>query len=330
MDKTTTFGIIRKTALCLLALHLSLTTAQAQPADTTRVFTEQSPLVYEDAWDLWPYVFLNEEGEPVGYNIDVLRLIMHELDIPYIVKLKPTKEALNDLRDRKADLMCGMDAHFHNDYGHYGQTIIQIFTHSVLHQKGEPVLIKDVKDLARQRVMVHEGSFSHHLMIQRGWGGNAIPYDDMKEAVQRAHNEAGSQIVWNTMSLKWLIHTLNYNNLELTPVNVPHGEYKFMANNSRLLHQLDSVYSQLQSSGRLQAIQNKWFYPERKDTGIVDMESGGTPAALHCHRRHLLLSIPAHRAPDDAGHTPQQFAAGQHPAHQRTAPVDHPRSQQNL
>ena len=26
--------------------------------DSTRVFDENHPLVYEDAWDLWPYAFL--------------------------------------------------------------------------------------------------------------------------------------------------------------------------------------------------------------------------------------------------------------------------------
>ena len=235
---------------------------------TTRIYDEDHPLVYEDAWDLWPYSFLNDTGEPVGYNIDILKLIFKELNIPYRIKLKPTQNALNDLKDGKSDLMCGMDAHFHNEYAQYGKSVIQIFTHSVVHRKDEPVAIKTVDDLATQRVMVHTGSFSHHLMIGRGWGENAIPYDDMQEAVQFVHNHKEAQIVWNTMSLKWLIYKFGYNDLELTPVNIQHGEYKFMANDARLLEQVDSVFSLLNSTGRLQPIQNKWFYPERKDTGI--------------------------------------------------------------
>ena len=256
-----------KLVLVLLALYTSCLNITAQPADSIRTYTEEHPLVYEDAWDLWPYVFLNEEGDPVGYNIDLLKLIFQELDIPYVIKLKPTKSALKDLKARRSDLMLGMDAHFHNEYARYGQNVIQIFTHSIVHQKNQPAVINSVEDLARHRVIVHEGSYSHHLMKQRGWGGNAIPYDDMRDAVLRAHNEPGSQILWNTMSLKWLVQTLNFDNLELTPVQVQHGDYKFMANDSRLLHQLDSVFNKLNSSGKLQAIQNKWFYPEK--TGNV-------------------------------------------------------------
>lgn len=235
---------------------------------TARIYDEEHPLIYEDAWDLWPYSFVNDTGEPTGFNIDLLKLIFKELDIPYRIKLKPTQDALNDLKEGHADLMCGMDAHFHNEYAQYGRSVIQIFTHSIVHRKDEPVLIKSVDDLATQRVIVHDGSFSHHLMQEWGWGKNAIPYNDMQEAVQYVHNHKGSQIAWNTLSLKWLLHKFSYDDLELTPVNIPHGEYKFMSNDTRLLEQMDSVFTKLNSTGRLQPIQNKWFYPEHKDTGI--------------------------------------------------------------
>ena len=251
----------------LLAI-LPLSAFAQEGADSTRIFTEEHPLVYEDAWDLWPYAFLNENGEAVGYNIDLLKMLCKELDIPYVIKLKPTQDALNDLKNGHADLMCGMDAHFHNEYASYSKTVIQIFTHSVLHQKIDPVKIKTVEDLANHRVIVHKGSFSHHLMINHGWGNNAVAYDDMQEAVQKAHLSKEYQIVWNTLSLQYLIRKFKYSDMELTPVNVQHGEYKFMSNNQHLLDQLDSVYTLLNSRGSLQPIQNKWFYPDHVDTGI--------------------------------------------------------------
>ena len=251
----------------LLAI-LPLSVLAQEKKDSIHIFTEEHPVVYEDAWDLWPYAFLNENGEAVGYNVDLLKMMFKELNIPFVIKLKPTQDALNDLKSGHADLMCGMDAHFHNEYGKYGKTVIQIFTHSVLHQKIDPVKINSVEDLANHRVIVHKGSFSHHLMIKNGWGYNAVAYDDMQEAVQRAHLSREYQIVWNTLSLDYLIRKFKFNDLELVPVNVQHGEYKFMSNNQQLLDKLDSVYTLLNSEGRLQPIQNKWFYPDHVDSGI--------------------------------------------------------------
>ena len=247
---------------------LSNTVTAAPSGDSIRVFTKEHPLIYEDAWDLWPYAFLNDKGEPVGYNVDLLKMLFNELNIPYVMKLKPTKEALNDLKAGRSDLMMGMDDYFHDEYAKFGKSVVQIFTHSVVHQKGESSIVKNKKDLERHKVIVHEGSFSHNLIKQLGWEKNTIPYSDMREAVQKVHSTSGSQILWNTMSLKWLIHTFQYDNLEINPVDIPHGEYRFMSNNPELLHQLDSAFQVLNASGSLQAIQNKWFYPERSESGI--------------------------------------------------------------
>lgn len=262
-----------RVVVILFTIHCSLftiplCTASAAAKSDSIVYSMEHPLIYEDAWDLWPYTFLNENGEPDGYNIDMLKLIFKRLDIPFIIKLKPTKDALEDLKNGKSDLMLGMDANFHDEYGNYGASVVGLFTHSVVHEKGVPPKVKSFRDLEHNQVMVHTGSFSHHLMIDNGWGDNAIGYDDMKESIRKASLEPGTEIVWNTMSLKWLIQKYQITNLELSPVDIPHGEYKFMSLNHRLLAQIDSVYSVLRSEERLLPIQNKWFYPERKETGI--------------------------------------------------------------
>jgi len=256
----------------LFTIHYSLFTPLSAKADNAPdsiiSFSTERPLVYEDAWDLWPYSFLNENGEPVGYNIDLLKLICKRLDIPYVIKLKPTSEALEDLKEGHSDLMMGMDAKFHDDFALYGKSVLNLFTHSVVHQKGSQPKVRAIGDLSKYRVIVHEGSFSHHLMKDNGWGSNAEGYEDMKDAILKANSDPECEIVWNTMSLKWLIQKYQATNLQLTPIDIPHGEYKFMSNNSHLLQQLDSVYKLLYSEEQLQPIQNKWFYPERTETGI--------------------------------------------------------------
>lgn len=250
--------------LSLFTFHFSPITSQT----TSRQFTTERPLVYEDAWDLWPYTYLNENGDPEGYNIDLLKLLCKEMNIPYIIKLKPTVEALQDLKDGKSDLMMGMDADFHDEYGRYSNTVIQLFTHSVVYPKSKPREVMTMDDLANHKVIVHAGAFSHHLMEDKGWGKNAVPYDDMKEAIVVAEAQQDMPIVWNTLSLKWLMHRFNTKDLEISPIDIPHGEYRFMSNNDELLAKIDKAYTTLQTSDQIQKLQNKWFYPERQETEI--------------------------------------------------------------
>ena len=255
-------------ALLLLTTATRLFATDSAGGETT-VFNEERPLVYEDAWDLWPYCYLNDEGKPVGFNIDLLELLCKQMHIPYVVRLKPTAEALSDLKAGRSDLMMGMAAKFHDDYAHYSNTIIQLFTHSVVYPKSKPQEVKRIADLATHRVIVHGGSFSHHLMEDNGWGKNAVAYDDMKEAVFVASRQENLPIVWNTLSLKWLIHNLKIENLAIAPIDIMPGEYRFMSNNHELLQRIDRAYTELQAHDKIQPIQNKWFYPERTDTAIA-------------------------------------------------------------
>ena len=260
---------INRILALLVACHLSLGITHAQQnKDSIVVYSDKRPLIYEDAWDLWPYVFLNENGEPDGYNIDLLKMIFKELDIPYEIRLRPTLEAQKDLKDHKSDLMLRMDADFARHNSSYGKTIVQIFTHSLVKPKGQAVNAKNGKELSKYPVIVHDKSFSHYKLKENGWAKEIIPYDDMKEAIQNVSTENNGIILWNSMSLKWLMTKYHTDNLEIIPFDFPYGEYKFFANDQHLLNQLDSVYSILRSNDRLTAIQNKWFYPERQETGI--------------------------------------------------------------
>ena len=253
---------INRILALLVACHLSLGITHAQQnKDSIVVYNDKRPLIYEDAWDLWPYVFLNENGEPDGYNIDLLKMIFKELDIPYEIRLRPTLEAQKDLKDHKSDLMLRMDADFARHNSSYGRTIVQIFTHSLVKPKGQAVNARNGKELSRYPVIVHDKSFSHYKLMENGWAKEIIPYDDMKEAIQNVSTENNGIILWNSMSLKWLMTKYHTDNLEIIPFDFPYGEYKFFANDQHLLNQLDSVYSILRSNDRLTAIQNKWFYP---------------------------------------------------------------------
>ena len=257
-------GLIALLTIWLFAFTQSY--AQENTRDSLH-FTEDHPVIFEDAWDLWPYSFL-EDGQPTGYSVDLVRMIFEELKLPYEIKLKDSRKALEDLESGKSDVMMGMKAPFHDSYGQYGKIALNLFTHSVVYVKGKPQPIFTIEDLAKQRVIVRNNSFSHHLMLDRGWGENAIPFNDMKEAVLQVSTEGEGVILWNTMSLKWLINQYHADNLEMKPVDIPHGEYRFFSKNTQLLALMDSTYAVLRAQDRMQELQNKWFYPERKDTGI--------------------------------------------------------------
>ena len=248
---------------CLMPFQLT-----AQTKSQTRQYTEEHPLIYEDGLDIWPYSYLNEQGEPEGFNIDLVRLLCEDLDIPVEIRLVPTYDAMRDLHEGKSDLMISGSTLLEHDGVHTSKSIVQLFTQSVVFPIGKQH-VKELKDLGEQQVYVHNNSFTHRIMKERGWDANAIAYDDMKALMRKVSIEGNGQIVWNTMALKWLMRKFRIENLQMQPVDMPHAEYKFMSKDSDLLARLDHAYAVMGSERHeIEMLQNRWFYPELVESGI--------------------------------------------------------------
>ena len=84
----------------------------------TRTYTNEHPLIYEDCWDMYPYSFLNEQGKPDGYNIEVIKMIFEKLKIPYTIVLKPATQNQADLNHDNADLIVVRSTGFFSRFGH--------------------------------------------------------------------------------------------------------------------------------------------------------------------------------------------------------------------
>ena len=235
--------------------------------DFARQYTSASPLVYEDVWDLEPYSFANGDGKPDGFNIELIRLLMKKLNIPFVVKLKHTPQNFEDLMTGKADLTIGMKAFYNDKYGSYSNNVLSLFTHSVARPSNKEAVIRNFSDIRNHKVYVHENSFSHNLMKREGMDKNAIPVKDMKSMLVKVNNSGEGAVLWNTMNLRSIISKNKLKNLRLTSINMAYGEYHFISNDSLLLQKLDSVYEELTASEEILDIRQKWFYPEVKDGG---------------------------------------------------------------
>lgn len=252
--------------LLTIALFLALSTPRATAQnDSIRVFTEEHPLVFEDSKNLWPYSFLNEAGEPEGYCIDLVKIIMRELGIPYVIKLKSHQESLDDLKAGKADLVMGLSDIYDIHYGHFSQSTVTLLTQSVVTPKSKDIDVKSFRDLKSQKVIVSDSSLCHHLMVDYGWSDHAITSNDISQSIREVNDQQEWQIVWNTLSLKWLINHYQLDDVELTPVDMPHGEVKFLSRDATLIERIDKTYFDLCAANKLVPLEQKWFYPDLQD-----------------------------------------------------------------
>ena len=84
---------------CLFALLPSLRAANSFG------YTEEHPLVIVCDWDFRPFEFVNVEGQPAGYNIDVLNMIFNRLNIPHKFVMQEWHVATSMFAKHEADLI---------------------------------------------------------------------------------------------------------------------------------------------------------------------------------------------------------------------------------
>jgi len=234
----------------------------AQPAhEYNRKYTKEHPLIYSDSWDLAPYVFLNERGEPDGYNVDIVKLLLNELRIPYVIKLKPTLESQEEFNDNNSDLLIGNDSIFPQKFS--SKNIIVQFNYSLIHPKSMQMDNPTLEKLRGQQFYVRRGSRYYQHIKNAGLENNTVLINDMTDALKKISTEQEGLVISNTLSAKWILDKYQMVNLESTNIDLPQVAYTILSDDSLLITRLDSVYAILSANGRLHPLQAKWFFPEK-------------------------------------------------------------------
>ena len=89
------------TIILLLLAAVVQTAAQA----LTDRYNRQNPVVMVCHWDNPPYEFLNDNGEPAGINVDIVKAVMKELDLPCQFVMKEWSVTKNTFDSGNADLI---------------------------------------------------------------------------------------------------------------------------------------------------------------------------------------------------------------------------------
>ena len=83
---------MKRILFILIAFQLSLVTSLAQ--SLSEKYNKDRPVVVVCDWDKPPYEYQNDQGEPAGLNIDVMRAVMKQLGIPCKFLLKEWGNAI--------------------------------------------------------------------------------------------------------------------------------------------------------------------------------------------------------------------------------------------
>ncbi len=257
------------TLICLL-LAVASCPAQSDKADAAgarRIYDDEHPLVFVALPDLWPYSFKGDDGKATGYEIDLMRILMNRLHIPFIARLVPLDMHLHDIQHHNADIVVRTNTADLN-FGYKSKNPVYVFTHSVIMPRSMSSLnIRTPQDIAVQKIFVWRNSYAHRYLKENHLDTHCEPVSDIGETLQSMNDSKQGVMLINSMTQKWFMANTELRNLKAIPIYMPPAEKIILSTDSLLIARIDSVLETLTEED-LRPLRMKWFYPERRETGI--------------------------------------------------------------
>lgn len=207
-----------------------------------------------------PYEFLNEDGEPDGYNTDLTRAIAEVMGLKVEIQLGSWSEMRLRLEAGEIDIMQGMvDSEERSDRYSFSPP------HAIVHQsvfarKGSP-RITSLDQLEGHEVIVQRRGILHDQMLKWDINADLVLVDTHADALRLlASGQHDYAMVANLPGL-YLGRELELSNIEPVGVNFAPQRYGYvvMKGNEDLLAQFSEGLAILKNTGRQQQIYEKWF-----------------------------------------------------------------------
>lgn len=257
--------------LLLVLCHTLMVEAVAYMPLGSGRYDDSHPLIYEDSWTKWPYSFINESGEPDGFNVELTRIVMERLDIPYSIRLVNQHKVYNDMKNDSVQLTIGVAASYNSEYGHFGKAKVCSFNNVMFVHKSDSTGKIPLHELRHRPFVVRITSSAYHYLHDNGFPDSTMTIvDDMEAEVLKEASNGTQGAIWEQMLMRWILKKYHLEDrYTLVPVDIPSFNYTYMSKDEALLSRIDSVCLELQKDGTIDLLREKWMDTGRvRDEGI--------------------------------------------------------------
>ena len=243
---------------CLMAPLMTLT------AKDFYGFTQERPLIIVYDWDFRPFEFVDSDGNPSGYNVDVLGLILNRLEIPHRFVMREWHEASVMFERREADLIHALSYHYKRRPYIQTQKYVNYYTVKTVRRFDTPPLLR-LANLTRHDTVVLKRDDYASLRLQAVMGDSSLTvlYTSPKDGLTGVRAGRYPYYIWGEAPLLRKIQELGLDSLVLEDIDIPTGELRIIGYEPDIIEAIDDQYTRLEQAGELQKIYDKWFHPER-------------------------------------------------------------------
>ena len=210
--------------------------------------------------DYPPYEFLDKDGQPAGYNVDLTRAIAEVMGMKVEFRLGTWSDMRQALMDGGVDILQGMS------YSEYRLLEVDfapphtIVNHAVFARQGATA-VTSLDDLRGRRVVVHRGGIMNDTLAARGGADSLLLTDTPADALRLLASGEGDYAVVAMLPGIYIIRENRLDNLEIAARRVATVRYCYAVKkgNAELLARFSEGLAILKQTGQYEEIHNRWL-----------------------------------------------------------------------
>ena len=247
--------------IIFLISHFSLLISHASLSEK---YNKQKPAVIVCNISYAPGMYLNENGQPDGYFVDLITLVLDEMKIPYQISPQEINMGREFFITHQADIVCDHLVEFDSLHIYASKFPIS-YPKIVAASRKDENPINSLADLRDGDVItVKRNSYIEKCILDKYHSTDfTIERHAPREALASVSNGSSRCFIWDEEPMKWQLHALQLENIRIDYLDLPVNTIHIITHDKELTDAIDDIYARLQQQGRIQNIYDKWFHPER-------------------------------------------------------------------
>jgi PAS domain S-box-containing protein len=206
-----------------------------------------------------PYEFINDEGKPDGFNVELFKELAKELNLDYELYLEPWTQVRTELERGEIDVITGMMISSER-----AQLMEFGLPHSVMTQgifTRKDSELSSLEDLRGKEVIVQEGDIMHDYLLKTRLTNHIIATPDQITALQLLEKGQHDAALLGNFQGAYLLKKYNLKNVVLQSSDIEPQRYAMAVKRGakELIWTLNMGLYQLKTNGTYDRLYNKWF-----------------------------------------------------------------------
>lgn len=209
--------------------------------------------------DYPPYEFLDKDGKPAGFNVDLTRAVCEAMGMQVEFRLGAWAGERQALMDGDLDILQGMT------YSDERAQILDFAPHTIVNHaifaRRDTLPVANLEELAGKKVIVHRGGYMHDTLAGMGFENDLVFSETPADGLRLLASGQGDYAVVAMLPGSYIMRENKLDNIQPVTRSVATVRYGYAVKkgNEALLARFSEGLAILRETGRYQAIHDKWL-----------------------------------------------------------------------